>query len=527
MHEGRHINAADPRRRRAAAMPRLAASLAALLCAGALACNTSVPDLRPPPFGPDVARPQAARLFFPTGMKVHKPTGHLLVVNGNFDHAFDGGTIVSFDPIRDFQTYFSYYDSAGAVPAARLVLVVAPLIRGAAMVGNYGGPLEIYADPAGGRVRAFTASRDGNALHSVQLDPSTGALSCAGGGPGDIDCRRGVFDTYRAVCAAGTCPPGPPTLSLEGPYGLAVGDAQLPGSAAGPRNVLFVSALVPHVDAILNNTLYTRSQVAALSLDAAAPSLFFGANASSETVANGIGAGPMVFDRARRRLILGGCYTRSASSNGSALSSYKCSSSGANLLRFVSVDEGPDANVQVVDLAATTRALETADMALGAIDPNDPAQVPRRLYATLRNPDLLVELDLPANPGQLVTVLHATALPVAPAGLAVIQRPAAAPGAPVAPDILAVAAEASGNVSIYDTGSGQVVANLENLGKLPYTLAVLPPQPSDSAAGGGNPADGRAHLAATLFDACGIALIDVPYQRPWKSALRAILGSCP
>jgi hypothetical protein len=68
---------------------------------------------------------------------------------------------------------------------------------------------------------------------------------------------------------------------------------------------------------------------------------------------------------------------------------------------------------------------------------------------------------------------------------------------------------------------------LESLGNLPYTLAVLPPQPADTAAAGANLADPRAHVAATVFDGCALALIDVPYQRPWKSALRAILGRCP
>jgi hypothetical protein len=525
MTEGRHINAAFTRRRRAAALPALAAAGGALLFAGALSCNPT-PDRRPPPFGPDVEHPQAARLFFPTGMKVYKPTGKLLVVNGNFDHAFDGGTIVSFDPARDFQPYFSYYDSNRALPATQLVPVIAPLVRGVAMVGNYGGPLEIYADPTG-RVRAFTASRDGNAVHSVQLDPATGVLSCNGGGPGDIDCRRGVFDTYGTVCPTALCPPGSSTLSLEGPYGLAIGDAMLPGSTVPPGNVLFVSALIPHVDAILNNTIYTRSLVAAVTLDSNVPSLFYAANASSETIANGIGAGPMVFDKARRRLILGGCYNRTPSANGSAMSSYKCTSTGVNLLRFVSVDEGPDANVQVIDLAAAIRSLETTGLALGAVDPNDPSQTPGRLYVAARNPDLLIEMALPANPGQLATVLRATALPVAPAGLAVLPRPATAPGTPAPPDLIAVAAEASGNVTIYDTGSGQVVANLESLGNLPYTLAVLPPQPADTAAAGANLADPRAHVAATVFDGCALALIDVPYQRPWKSALRAILGRCP
>lgn len=534
MRAGTEIRGRGPRAARAAA------ALSALACAALLSCNTAVPDLRPPPFGPDTSNPQPSRFFFPTGLAT-APSGHLLVVNGNFDHAFDGGTLLSLDPAWLSQ-FLGYYDSSRPLPDPATCVpdftnpgdpCTKPLTNaqlrfaGAAMIGSYGGPLAVYADAAG-RVRAFTASRDGNRIHSVQV-AADGSLSCNGGGAGDVDCRGGSFDTAGAACGPSNCPAGSASLGLEGPYGLAVGTAQVPGGTTPPPNVLFVLSLVPHIDsanAQLNNALLIRSPFAALALDGAPPSsppglsLFYGANASDEFTASGVGAGPVVFDPVRRRLIAAGCFQRFATGNGATYSSGKCPAySSSNLLRFISVDEGPNAAIRVIDMNGLVRSVETNGLALGGIDPADPASVPRKLYATVRGPDLLVELALTSDPIAPVQVSRATALPVSPGGLVVIRRPASLGGA----DIVAVAAESSGTVTVVDTGSGQVVANLEGLGNLPYTLAQLagpqyPPGPST---------DPRAHLAAALFDNCRIALIDVPLARPWQSAVRASLGSCP
>src|ERR1700737_1121360 len=92
----------------------IAATLLALALAGALSCSNSIPDVRPPPFGPDPAQPQPARFFFPTGLGA-TPSGNLLVVNGNFDHAFEGGTILSIDPAY-LAKFLGYYDSSLPLP---------------------------------------------------------------------------------------------------------------------------------------------------------------------------------------------------------------------------------------------------------------------------------------------------------------------------------------------------------------------------------------------------------------------------
>ena len=72
-------------------------ALLALAAASILACSTP-PLLLPPPFGPDQSKPQPTRLFFPTGLAVQPTSGHLLVVNGNFNHEFDSGSLVAIDP---------------------------------------------------------------------------------------------------------------------------------------------------------------------------------------------------------------------------------------------------------------------------------------------------------------------------------------------------------------------------------------------------------------------------------------------
>ena len=59
------------------------------------------PEFLPPPFGP--SGPSPTRLFYPTGLAA-RSDGSLLVANGNFNHAYDGGTIVS---IR--KTYLDAY----------------------------------------------------------------------------------------------------------------------------------------------------------------------------------------------------------------------------------------------------------------------------------------------------------------------------------------------------------------------------------------------------------------------------------
>src|SRR5260370_34173262 len=102
------------------------------------ACNTLPPQVLPPPFGP--ATPQDAHLFFPTGLAA-TADGALLVANGNFNHAYDAGTVVGLAP--DFVAGFftrklTCNVPAGAAAGARAQPIPPPAPPG--VIGNYPRP---------------------------------------------------------------------------------------------------------------------------------------------------------------------------------------------------------------------------------------------------------------------------------------------------------------------------------------------------------------------------------------------------
>jgi len=466
------------------------AILASTLALGA--CTTSPPELLPPPFGPDVSSPQPARLFWPTGIAMHPSGQHLLVANANFDHAFAGGAIYSLDVA-------ALLAQRGTVPFSPAFLRQGK--EGAAMVGNYLGPLKL--DPAG--ENAYSGSRDTNRLNAVALDPATGALSCRTGpkteaGP---DCRAGVLDLGRLV-------------NLEGPYGIAFGTST-PIGATGPVSSIFVSSLIPHLIDINNGTAELSSPVAVL--NTADPSqLLFSALATDPTN-GGIGAGPIVFDDVRRELILGGCYIRfPASTQGGQLTSGKCLPGGAgNVLRFLEVDAGPVGFSRLYDLGADLRSDDTVALELA---PFDPVVGKRTLYAATRNPDQIAEIVLPSDPALSPFVRRTTSLGPFPSQIHRLDRPPGTTG----PDLLAVTSGTLtiGNttpaiLAIFDPTQGQVVGQVDRLGDTPFAIAQLPPKAGDTSA----------KLFVSIFASCRIAVIDVPYDHPWDVSVQALVGSCP
>ncbi len=380
----------------------LAATLGcALLCA----CD-EVPTILPPPFGPVPNTPP--RLFFPAGITV-APSGQLLVANGNWDYAFAGGTVVSLDP--------SYIDSffTGPLPDPTDPTQPVPVdippaaFLGAAMIGNYAGPLVL--DQTG--LNAFTGSRDTSMLNAVTLDPVTGALSCLGGtGGSDTNCLAGFLDVGD-------------DFNLLGPYGIAAGVSRLPGADAD-QQVMFVSPLIPHIDGSISDSIYTSATVAALLTGDPSQALWSG-QVSNYTIANGIGGGPMIFDAQRRKLIIGGCYTRFTGQNVGQPSSGKCGTTVAtNLIRFVGVDEGANPDVDSIDIATEIDSTDTEDLALGNFDPV--TGIAQTLFAITRSPDLMVEIALPADPTALIQVTRATSMPIFPSHMIRLQRRPICPG---------------------------------------------------------------------------------------------------
>ena len=461
-----------------------ALSLAALL---ALSCGTP-PEFLPPPFGPEGAGP--TRLFFPTGLAV-LPDGSLLVANGNFNHAYDGGSLVSIRKSY-LDAFFAKKLECRKVPPPELAfhftstpcdddvsLHPGDVFGGAVIIGNYAGPLALNDS---GTV-AFTGSRDTSTLNAVAVHPDL-SLSCApNAGVSATDCRKGIDLSASGVI---------------GPYSIVPGD-----SSAG--RALYVSSMTPRVDQL--SPLSTSGVVAAL--DMADPTHVLFTQVTGRTGVDrtaGAAVGPMLFDPTRRELLMGGCFQRFGGTGAAEPGTGRCSGLSNNFLRILDVDAKENAFVQLYDLFGDVLSIETTALLLA--DPDPVTQVPATLWATMRNPDILVQVELPPQPSVAPRVRRVVPLPIAPSDILRIPRPGGA-------DLLAVVAEKIGALALYDTGTQQVVGQIENLGDSPFTARLL----GTSAA--------TAQLAVSVFKGCKIALVEVPLDAPWKASLRGRVGTCP
>jgi hypothetical protein len=470
-------------------MTKSAIAAAALLAA----CNTMPPAVLPPPFGPD--GPQAPRLFFPTGLAA-TPGGTLLIANGNFNHAYDSGTVLSLsrtflDPLFK-PTSGPQLDCDVPVPDPGC-LVTIPADAKAVLIGSYAGPLALSED---GTI-ALTGSRDSGNVNAVQVVDPGGLLHCLPGAGNDAtqDCRRGL----RNLVANG----------VDGPYAIVPGTATVQ-SATGPvaQPVFFVSSVIPHIDQISSGILYTSTAVAAI--DMKSPwGVLFAMRAGSRFVGGGAGVGPMVFDSVRRQLYLGGCYFRSASFGAGEPGSAICNGVTTNFLRILNVDVADAADPVLFDLRTDVLSIDTVQFLLGDPDPGTGA--PTALWATMRNPDTLVRIELPAQPSIAPRVRKVIPMPAAPADMVRIARPSAS-------DLIAVVTEKTNGVAIVDTGSGEVVSQIGRLGNSPFMIKEVscPSTIVDSAC-----------LATSVFAECRVALIEVPKSQPSLAKLRALIGKCP
>lgn len=489
-------------------MTRVAALFAGLLCA----CSAPVnPALLPPPFGPDESNPEQPRLFFPTGIVVACPTtpctdpatSWVVVSNSNADRLFDAGAIYSLRAS-------DLLNISGDKPFPSSAVV------GAAITGNYTGPMVSAPGPAAGQISLYNGSRDTNRLNSVALDTGTGHLTCRG--PPRIatatppDCRNGSIDLNNAA-------------QVEGPFGVAVGTIRSPIDLSDTAAVM-VTSLIPRIDDVQSGVLFTSAHIAAL--DQADPTrVLFSATVTNRLFGAGVGGGPMVFDDRSREAIIAGCFTRFGSASaGGEPSTFKCGSSlgASSLLRFVPMDAGSSASTRFYNLSAQLRSTDTTGMALGSIDPVTGA---RTLYMASRLPDTVARVVIPADPAFGPVVQAVMTVSSQPSQIFLIQRPAGTSG----PDLLAVTGVATyatsttaGKLLLIDGSLGMVVGQVDEIGDTPFAIAQIPPLSGNSSCPLARPC---AHLVITQFGSCGLALVDVPFDQPGNAGLRARIGSCP
>jgi len=478
-------------------MTKSAIAAAALLAA----CNTMPPAVLPPPFGPD--GPQAPRLFFPTGLAA-TPDGTLLIANGNFNHAYDSGTVLALsrtflDPLFKPAPPAPQLDCdvPDTDPGFAGCLVQIPKNASAVLIGNYAGPLALNGD---GTI-ALTGSRDSGNVNAVQVDPvqvdPVQVLHCLPGTGNDAtkDCRRGLGSLTNN--------------GVDGPYAIVPGTAVVQsGSGRAPTDVFFVSSIIPHIDQISSGILYTSTAVAAINMNSPW-NVLFAMRAGSRFVGGGAGVGPMVFDSVRRQLYLGGCYFRSASFGAGEPGSALCNGVTTNFLRILNVDVADAADPVLFDLRTDVLSIDTVQFLLGDPDPGTGA--PTALWATMRNPDTLVRIELPAQPSIAPRVRKVIPMPASPADMVRIARPGAS-------DLIAVVTEKTNGVAIVDTASGEVVSQIGRLGTSPFIIKEIS-CPSTIV--------GSACLATSVFGECRVALIEVPKSQPSGAKLRALIGKCP
>ena len=497
---------------------RLPLIAALLLAAG---CE-NLPIILPAGFGGPTVELNQVRVDFPTGLAV-TPNGTLLVANGNFSHATACGTMFSV-PASVIEGIFTtnelvdcsqpLLDATGQLildatgkPTFPSTCLRQPsedgVIKSAVMIGNYAGPIGL--DDSG--ETAFTGSRDSNTLDAVHVDPD-GTLTClADAGISPTDCRQGLLNTDGAIASANGA-----DAHLDGPYSIVPGDASLPGQPS--RRVMFVASLVPHVESITNGIPITTSEIAVLDMANPSNLLFtmIGSSIFLNTGGVGMGIGPMLYDPVRRHLVMGGCYERFGGTGSGEPASSKCANVAFNLLRTLTVDARENAVVVSYDLFSDVQSIDTSSMAFADIDPA--TQAPTAIWATMRNPDVLVKIALPLDQSIAPRVRLVVPMPSFPSELVVIPRTTQGKG-----DLIAVASERTGAVVIYDTDAGQVVANVERVGDTPHGLKLYENFDDGSA----NP---TARLVSAVFAGCSLAFIEVPLNNPENAQLRGRIGEC-
>jgi hypothetical protein len=518
---------------------RLPLIAALLLAAG---CE-NLPIILPSGFGGPAVDLTQVHVDFPSGLAV-TPNGTLLVANGNFSHATVGGTMFSiskstietlmFDPKNAaVDCSAPLLDANGQIildatgkPTFASNCLVQPsdpgVIQSAVMIGNYAGPIALDDDasnPAsflagGAGGTAFTGSRDSNTLDAVHVDPD-GTLTCLPApGISPIDCRQGLMNTSTTIGSVSGL-----VANLDGPYSIVPGDAALPGHPS--QRVMFVASLVPHVESIQNGIPITTSEVSVLDMANPSNVLFtmFGSSIFL-TAGVGMGIGPMLYDPVRRHLYLGGCYERFGGTGSGEPATSKCVNVAFNLLRTLTVDARENAVVAFYDLFADVQSIDTSSMVFADLDPS--TQTPTTIWATMRNPDVLVKIALPLDQSIAPRARLIVPMPSFPSELVVIPRTQQGKG-----DLIAVASERTGAVTIYDTDAGQVVANVERVGDTPHGLKLYENLPDGiNPDGSTNPNGPVARLVSAVFAGCSLAFIEVPLNNPENAQLRGRIGEC-
>jgi len=384
--------------------------------------------------------PPTDRFRFPTGI-VHRkvpgsPFGALYVASANFDKCFDTGAVLALD-----------LDALG-LPAIGAPPVKDPLTdlkvsaNAAVRIESFAGQMDIWdprvRDPQDKRpVRLFvTARAENNYLHAIDVEDKT-SLTCAQD-PNTRDCIVDALSLTAGVTGGVDDVPRAPA-----PLGVRVAV-----NASGSPEVW-----VTHIEAAdspAGSAKAFRSYVVRVPGDPLGKTLsadnFF--PLTGQGLSNGAGHATAI--GARYAYVTGRAYVANETTQ-----------SAAFLLRLV--DRDAPTRVLETGLRQLYSTIEARDIALSPTRVGDT----ERLYIVARFPDTLLVVDVADAEGlrPTVSVVDAVPLPDGANQLVVMNRGALG-------DLVAVTATTTGVVAIYDAALGQIVSQVDNLGRQPYGISA-------------------------------------------------------
>jgi hypothetical protein len=441
--------------------------------------------------------PPSDRFVYPSGI-VHLPVqndpskqGALYVASANFDKCFDSGAVMALD-LDNLEL------PAMGAPVPRppqMIRTLTDLKVGAeniVQIESFAGQMAVWNNPASGKPpRLFVPTRaEENYLHAIDIQEKA-KLACVDGLANN--CIFGALSLTRNIEGSENDLPRAPA-----PLGVTVGEE------GGQPDVW-----VTHVEAADSPARTAQNfQTYVVHLP----------NAGGDTLdINKDNFIPLTTGN----LSLGGAHATAIGQkyvyvSGRAYVAGQTSQFAGFILRLI--DRSNTARILETDLGGIYSTLEARDVLVGGYDP---VQDKERLYLVARGPDVLLVLDvLGARSAQpRVSVINAVLLPGGASYATLIRR-----GAPEAnDDVIAITCTATtrieGAVVLYDTRLGQIVAQVEDVGRQPYGIAVHHPARISTAT------PDMARLFVTNFGDGRVAVIDIPdLANPQGTGLVAYLG---
>jgi hypothetical protein len=432
-----------------------------LLLISALACAGCAAESEPRP-------PPSNRFVYPTGI-AHRQVpgstnGALYVASANFDKCFDSGAVHALDLDALGLPELGASPGAGG-PVEITDLKASP--EGHVQIDSFAGQMALWPGSATTPPRLFVPTRsEDNALHAIDIEGAA-TLSCAWAQ--GRDCLPGGLSLTSGIQGSQDDLPRAPA-----PIGVSLADV-----GGSPE------AWVTHLEAADSPARTARNfqtyVVRIPDIGGAEPTLSAGNFIPLASSGLGIGGTHATAIGQQYVYVTGRSYVTG-----------QVSQPASFLLRLI--DRNDPRRILESRLQDIYRTLEARDVVLSYHDEESDTE---RLYILARGPDTLLVVDVlgASTLRPRVVVVDAVLLPDGASAVRVLPR--SGPG----DDIVAVSCTASvltrGVVVLYDARLGEIVAQVGNVGRQPYGIAV----------------DQRgmaARLYVTNFGDGRVAVIDIP-----------------